>query len=314
MAANAPSRTVTFFRVAAQTADGPVQFPHQPWQKVLAKVIDMDLVARTYQGPTRRLIGEVLIVDGDYALKIMEPRDDDSWLEILEQASGSAAPVDEDTLGTLVETSIVAFLDEKNLFGIIRGSTSSPTHSAVAEWLDHLTLDGKPLLETAKAHLIAEPALSHRQRKKLDTSDGVNEAMMRISTSQAQALEQAGSEIVGTTLKNLKHTYGDLVVTVTLRVPRGKDHDEARRLLKEETQRWESVREKADAVRATLVHYDAEAHAHAEKVNFVSQRIAIQKGVPLTDDQGDPIRNDSAVRAITTAAWELRAEIATVED
>lgn len=305
-------RTVTFFRLIAMKADGPVSFPHKNWQKVLGQVVEMELLQRTYEGPTRRLIGEVLVVDGDYALKLMEPRDENSWLEILAK-SGSASPVDEDTLGTLVETSVVAFLDEKNLFGIIRGSNSSPTHTAVAEWLDHLELGGKRIVATPGAHLSAEPALSSRQRKKLEVSDGVSSASMRISTSQSKALEEAGSELVGGTLRKLRKTYGDLVVTVTIRVPRGKAHDQARQLLKEETKRWESVREKADAVKATLVHYDAEAKAHAEEVNFISQRIAIQKGVPLTDEQGQPIRNDSAVRAITSAAYEMRDEIASVE-
>ena len=304
-------RTVTFFRLIAEKDGAPTRFPDQNWQRLLGHVAAMPLLARTYRGPDRRLIGEVLIVDGDYALKVMEPRDENSWLEILNR-SGAAQPYDETDLGTLVETSVVAFLPEKNLFGIIRGSTSSPTHSSVATWLDHLEINGKRLVADKDVNLAAEPALSHRQRQQLNASDGVAAATMRISTSKADELTSAGSKIIGDALKSLKQEYGDIVVTMTLKVPRGKANDAARKTLKAETQKWESVSGSADAVKATLVHYDAEERAHQEDVNFVAQRIAIQRGVPLVDVAGEPIRNASAVRAILSAAHDMASDLRTV--
>jgi hypothetical protein len=250
-------------------------------------------------------------VDSDLALKLMEPRDENSWLEIL-RADAAAEPVDPERVGQLVETTIVAFLGEKNLFGLIRGSTSSPSHVAVAEWIDHLAIDGRRLVPDPKAVIRAEPALSRRQRQRLNASDGVSMASVRISTSKAQQLEEAGSAILAETLKSLSSTYGDIVVTVTMRVPRGRAYDQARRQLKEEAQRLRTIVNDAEAVTATLVHYDAEAKAHQEDIDFVSQRIAVQKGVPLTGDDGQPIRNSSAVRAILSAAYDLRTELSSV--
>jgi hypothetical protein len=306
------TRTVSFFRVVVHDDSGtPVQFPHQDWQTLLGKVNALPLLERTYQGPTRKLIGEVLSVDGDYALKLMEPRDENSWLEILQGAQG-AQPVDAKKIGELVETTIVTFLFEKNLFGVIRGSTSSPSHAAVGEWLNNLQIGGQRLVQDAKHIVTAEPALSQIQQKQLSTSDGVGTASMRVSTSQATALQNAGATIVGDTLKKLKNTYGDIIVTVTLRIPQGKANDAARKALKAETQIWESSGAKPEAISATLVNYDGQSKAHQQEVNFIAERITMQRGVPLTDNAGNPIRNDSAVRAILGAAQDMAQELKSV--
>lgn len=306
------TRTVSFFRVIIEDSSGtPVQFPHQDWQAFLAKVAAMPLLERTYQGPTRKLIGQVIAVDDEWALKLMEPRNQDSWLEIL-NGTDPAAPLDEKAIGQLVETAIVAFLDQKNLFGIIRGSTSSPSHAAVGEWLDHIKIDGKTLAPPGGSMVSAEPALSQISKKQLASSDGVGVATMRVSTSQAGALQEAGADLVGDTLKNLKQTYGDLVVTVSLRVPRGKANDEARKQLKAEAIKWDSAGVKPEAISATLVNYDGESKAKQEDVNLLAQRITMVRGVPLLDSSGVPIRNDSAVRAILGAAQDMQAELNSV--
>jgi hypothetical protein len=167
------------------------------------------------------LIGEVLSVEGDYALKLMEPRDESSWLEILRlegaaaSGGGAEAPaggekfagegrdsaaVPPSSIGQLVETTIVAFVDH-NLFGMIKGSTSSPSHTAVAEWLDH-KINGKRLVPKKEYALVAEPALSKMQRVKPKAANGVREATGRVSTTKATALEEAGSTTLGGTLKH----------------------------------------------------------------------------------------------------------------
>lgn len=305
-------RTVSFFRLVVEKDGGQlVRLKDQDWQSLLGTLAGLKLEDRTYSGPTRRLIGEVLTVDGEYALKLMEPRDEHSWLEIL-RADEAAAEFDVEKLGVLVETSIVVFQPKKNLFGIIRGSTSSPTHTAVADWLDHIKIKGKTLLNDSKSVLRAEPALSQRQKQQLDSSGGVSKASVRISTNKAKQLEDAGSEGLAASLKSLKRTYGDIFVTITLRVPRGKQYDAARTELKKEAQRLQSIAGDAEAVSATLVHYDAEQRAHQEEVDFVAQRIAASRGVEALDKDGTPIRNASAVRAIISAANDLRQELDSV--
>ncbi|MGW6025574.1 hypothetical protein [Streptomyces sp. NPDC055099] len=311
---NAARRTVSFFRVVKEL-DGTkdiVRLPDADWQDFLGKLASRSVIDRTYQGPTRRLIGEVLTVDETYALKLMEPRDENSWLEILRQEE-AAEPVNPDSIGELVETTVIVFLDRKNIVGIIRGSTSSPTHTALGEWLENLQLDGQKLFDEPKGLIRAEAALTKGQRKKLRASDGVSETKVRISTSQAEALEHVGSEIMADTLKRLRRTYGDIFVTVTLRVPRGKAYDQARRTLKDEALKLQNLTSSAESVSATLVTYDEGSRSHQEEVDFISQRITAKKSVPLTGDDGEPIRNSSAVRAIIAAAEELRVELDGVE-
>lgn len=308
--AKSASRTASFFRLAVEDAAGvKSKMANQKWQDVLGKVQGLKVKDRTYEGPTRKLIGEVLVVDGALVLKLMEPRDENSWLEIL-KADAAATPVDAKTIGTLVETTIVVFLPKKNIFGMIKGSTSSPSHSAVAEWIDHLQVNGKRLMKDGLL-VVAEPALSQEARKQLNSSDGVAVASVRINTGKAQDLEDAGSGLAET-IKSLKSTYGDIIVTVTMRVPRGKAHDAARKELRNETLRLQKVAGVAESLSASLVHYDAEAKAHQDEVNFISQRITASTSVPLTGNDGMPIRNESAVRAIIKAATDMRAELDSV--
>lgn len=305
-------RTVSFFRLVVEQQSGQItQFPDQSWQALLGQIGLMKVRQRTYAGPTRRLIGQALLVDDEYALKLMEPRDENSWLEIV-KAEEEAKPFDPTSLGTLVETTIVVFLPQKNIFGIIRGSTSSPSQTALAEWLDHLRVKDKRLLSDDMQVLRAEPALSQSQRARLDSADGASVASIRISTNKAQQLEDVGSRELANSLKSLKQIYGDILVTITLRVPRGKENDAARRELKKEAQRLQTVAGEAEALSATLVHYDAEQRANQEDVDFVSQRITASMGVPLLGDDGTPIRNESAVRAILAAARDLRGELASI--
>lgn len=319
------SRTVSFFRLVTEDEAGKQRrTPKKDWQSLLANLKTMSLAERTSEGPTRRLIGEVLSVDGEYALKLMEPRDENSWLEVLKiekakQAGdegsddGGTAAVDISDIGTLVETTILTFVLGENIFGMIQGSRSSPSHTAVAEWLTSIQFNGKPLLPDPKKFLVAEPVLSRAQKRKLKQSDGVSEASVRISTSKAEALERAGSKFLPGMLRSLRQEYeDDLIVTVTMRVPRGKAHDDARTKLKAETQKLRKTVGSAEAVTATLVSYDAEERARSEEVNFVAQRITSKTQVPLLGEDGNPIKNESAVRAILRAAdgsaTELLAE------
>lgn len=309
--AAAAERTVSFFRLVKETSAGSERLGDHPWQTFLAKVYKQTSIeARTVEMPSRRLIGEILDVDGDYALKLMEPRDENSWLEILRQEAGAEA-VDAATIGQLVETSIVVFLPgHPNLVGMIKGSASSPSHVAVGDWLTNIRVEEKTLVDPTKEWIRAEPALSRAQKRKLDASSGVSMASVRISTSKAQQLQDVGSRVLGDTLQSLSRTYGDIFVTVTMKVPRGKSHDRAREELKRETDRLRQISDVAERVSATLVTYDAESKAHQEDVEFVSQRITTKRGVPLTGDDGQPIRNSSAVRAILAAAHELRRDLA----
>ena len=114
---------------------------------------------------------------------------------------------------------------------------------------------------------------------------------------------------MGDTLRRLKRQYGDIMVTVTLRVPRGKAYDAARTNLKEEAGRVLSIAGAAESASATLVTYDERSRARQEEIDFVSQRITAKRSVPLMGDNGEPIRNTSAVLAIRAAAEDLRDEL-----
>lgn len=305
-------RTVAFFTLAGEvSATGTTyDLPACDWQTWLEAIRKRPLEERTHDSGDRRLIGEILTVDTDLALKLMEPRSEDSWLELLslDRAGGATTQAfDSARLGELVETSVVAFLPDKNRFGIIRGSTSAPTFAAVAEWVDHMTVDGKHLV--SDGHVVrAQAVVARKQAAKLKHADGAGMTSVRVATSQASAVEEVGSLLAGT-LRSLHDTYGDIVVTVTMKIPRGKDNDEARSKLKAETDRLRSLGDRVQSLKASLVTYDANAQAHLEEVDFVTQRITTKTVVPVKGENGEPIKNESAVRAILRAANDLRDQM-----
>lgn len=310
MATGPKTRTISFFRLAWQAGDSPElqRFTQQiDWEALLLGLSTEPLQDRTVERLDERYVGAHLVVDQRYTLKLLKPRDEASWLEILDtQGDSKELKIN----GELVETSIVVFLDVgKNLIGVVRGSTSAPSAAAVADWLtDRMhRRGGLP----AGGAVVAEPAMSHAQERMLRTADGASSATVRITAGAASQLHGDSPAVsrVAELARSLRDDWGDIVIEVTYKAPRGKAGAAARQRVLEEARELNALTDQADALKANLVYEEEGARARSEEIDFHHQRLTAKASIPTSDEDGSPIRNESAVRAILAEADRLGSEL-----
>jgi hypothetical protein len=304
-------KTISFFELQKVTGHNKTsRFKHSNWDAILKTIEGKPLKTRVHNGPTRTLIGEVLPVGGKRHMKLLLVRDQDAWLSIYDPEADSVDDLDLGKTGQLVETSVVAFLEYGNVIGIIQGSASAPGVGALEEWLTGLSVLG------AGIELDSLPMVSHEAQKKLTQSSEASRIEVKMHTSKADALEKRGSKL-SEVLRTVNAEYGPMTVTVILQASRARDQSEGRLAVREEAQRvFEAVEAKEVAkAEAKLIYIDPDETSHTEAVNFVKQRITAKRKIATTSDDGSPIRNEAAVRAILEVAAEhdtqLRAIVAT---
>jgi hypothetical protein len=156
--------------------------------------------------------------------------------------------------------------------------------------------------------------LSNRARRELARSAEVSRLETTVSTTRAQALEDKGSKLAPI-LRRVNEDFGPVKVTVIITTSSAKKNHEGRQLLRAEAQNLAAVAAADDVTKAkaTLVHFDADDNQKSEDVDFITQRITAKRKIDAFDDDGQPIRILSAVRAILAAAaehdFDLRAAV-----
>jgi len=298
-------RTINFYEIVRWINQSTNErIPHSDWDDIMAGIEGVKLSERVWQGPNRTLIGEVLTVDGKRHLKLMLVRDEDAWLEVYNPDAQSIAELDLGDAGQLLETSIVAFLEFGNVLGLIQGSATAPTPTAFEEWLNGLQLVEESVILTTQA------MVSHEAQELIRRSTELSEMSVKIHTNKADALEARGSGIAGI-LRSVKADYGDMTVTVTLQPGRAKDQSEGRKAVRNEGIIIADAAAAGEVKKASakLVYIEADDSHHTESVDFAKQRITAKRNIPTTSEEGDPIRNESAVRAILQVARENEFEL-----
>jgi len=308
LASKTKTRTINFFEIVRWiNSSKSVRFDHADWQQVLKGLRHTDLEERVWDGGDRTLIGEVLFVDGTLHLKLMSVRDEAAWLEVYKP---SAKSIEELTLGNdavLVETSIVAFLGYGNVVGLIQGSTAAPTATSLERWVNGLELFANSFQIETRA------MVSHEAQKKLQQSDEVSSVSVKVHTNKADVLEARHSKLAGL-MRQIRQDFGDMTVTVTLNAGRSKDQAEARSVLRRETDNLLSAADAKEVAqaKAKLVYYSSDEKSRTEEVNFIKQRITAKREIAATNDEGDPIRNSSAVHAILEVARQHHEELSKI--
>jgi hypothetical protein len=248
-----------------------------------------------------------LIVDNLAArahLKLLKVRDVDAWLGIYNGQEKSLADLEFDEANQLYETSIISFLDFGNVLGLIQGSTSAPTVSAVVEWLETLAVFGPDV------QLASEAVLSSEARNQLRQAPEASRIETKISTSKAAQLEARHSKLAPL-LRQVNQDFGPMTVTLILQTSQAKDNTEGRQLLRAEVENLAAAADDSEVTKAKarLVYVDADAKTTAKNVDFIKQRITAKRTISSLDEDGQSIRNVSAVRAIMQVAAEHDAEL-----
>jgi len=300
-------RTISFFELVKAEGRAPgKRMEDADWNTILASIQDKPLGDRVFTGPLRTLIGEVMPVDGELHLKLLLVRDQDQWLSVYRPDADSIDDLDLGDAGQLVETTIVAFLPFGNVIGLIQGSTTAPGVGALEEWLGGLKVLGDFPLDS-------HPMVSHEAQEMLRQSSEASRIEVTMHTNRAQALEARGSGL-SRVLRRVNDDYGPMKVTVILQASRGRDQHEGREALRAEAQILADASEAHEVGRAKakLVYIDADEKTRTEDVNFVKQRITAKRRIATTGEDGSPIRNEAAVRAILQVASENDAELRSI--
>ena len=298
-------RTVNFYEIVKYVnATKNDRMKQADWDGILTALSKSPLKKRVWNGPEKTLIGEVMHVDGSYHLKLMLVRDQDAWLEVYDTKADSIGELVLDDASQLLETSIIAFLPFGNVIGLIQGSTTAPTPGAFASWLNGLGVLGKGFV------VDTQPMVSHEIQKMIKQSTELDRIAVKVHTNKADALEARGSGLSGL-LKTVKSEYGPMVVTIILAPGRAKDKAEGRHAIREEAKIIADASDNNEvrSAKARLVYIEADDKRKGIDVDFAKQKITAKKNIATSAEDGSPIRNESAVRAILEVAAEFDAEL-----
>jgi len=298
-------RTISFYRIVKYKTSTTNQVVAQvDWNKVLTALSGQPLAKRTSNVGGRILIGEILFYDERAHLKLLKVRDIEAWLGVYNDQEKSITDLEFDEITQLYETSIISFLDFGNVIGMIQGSTSAPTVSAVTEWLQALALFG------AGVELASEAVMSNEARNQLQQAPEASRIETKISTSKAQQLEARKSKLAPI-LRQVTEQFGPMTVTLILQTSQAKDNTEGRQMLRAEAENLAAAAGENEVVkaRARLVYIDADQKTTAKNVDFLKQRITAKRKIGSVDDDGNSIRNVSAVKTIMLVAAEHDAEL-----
>lgn len=298
-------RTISFFElVKYKSASANEQMQQVDWTRILTFLDGQTLGDRTREIGGRLYIGEVIFAEEHAHLKLLKVRDREAWMGIYDAKAKRLEDIVQGDTSQLYETSIVSFLDFGNIIGIIQGSTSAPTATAVCEWIEELGVLGKG------NQLATQAVLSKQAREDLTRSSEATRIETTVSTTKAQALEARGSKLSGI-LRSVTEQFGPMKVTVILQTSTAKDNTEGRQLLRAEAEHLAEAAEGNDVMRAKakLRYIDADEKSKSKAVDFVKQRITAKKSIGSVDADGNRIRNLSAVTAIMQAATEHEKEL-----
>lgn len=294
-------RTISFYEIVSRGKTGTSRMTHARWSKYLAALEGTPLGERVFEANNRTLIGEVISHNGEMHLKLMRVRDENSWIGIYRPDAQSVDDLDVGN-SALLETSIVCFLSYGNIVGMIQGSNSSPTPTALAEWINGIKL--------LTDEIEVDALMSAENSRKLNQSAETSRIETRIHTSKADALEAHGSKLSGL-LKSIRQEYGPMTVTVILQASKAKAQSEGRKTLRNEARVLLEAADSKDvqSAKAKLVYLDADEEATTEEVNFVKQKITAKRKIATMAEDGSPIRNRSAIDAILSVANEHDDEL-----
>lgn len=286
-------RTVAFWEVV--NADGQRQ-DDVDWPDLLARLSLATPAQRRFTTSSRDLYGWIytLAETDTLVLSIVRERDNlpqrllvDYTVSDFEMAEGEG----------VIESSNIAFFNPGNILGMVRGSTSGPTTSALTEWMNGLDLLEYPIS--------IRPLVRADVQRQLADADFGRAIVVRVNSSATDALAEATPRIASLT-RMAQQQFGDVIVEMTIRVPQDAGHDAESRAILEEGRRLAVAH--PGVGRARLVYRSEETERRAE-VDFLADRLSTKVAVEVRDVEGNPVRNVSAVEAIMTAYEEFRPEL-----
>lgn len=297
MARGAAQKTIYFFEVREELHGNSNAVALQDWNSTLRQLGTLTTSEREVLIDGDVYIGEPYLVDGNYHLRILREKPDGEWLAVLRQSDKKISDFDAPRGSTLLELSYVAFLEFGNLVGLIRGSNSAPTASAVAKWLTAFEVLGHDV------EVDLAPCIDPLAVDSIANSGEATLAEIKVHTPGYTPPAQ-GTGITDA-IDVLKAHYGALDFRITITTGWGDVDRVGRADVRRATTDVIALTSEqpglVSAASTRVVQYHGEAH-RVQEVDLLKQRVTAKVTISTVDESGRVVSGERAVLAILAVA------------
>ncbi|MFI8213665.1 hypothetical protein [Streptomyces werraensis] len=298
MAARNRDRIVHFYEIAdaGANASAPSRLPHRDWGTRIRRLCSRPPLQRTVRAGDDILIGAVDPHQTAPHLLLAKVRQDVP--QLIDHVDGTLGRLQLAADKELVDVTTVYFLPFGNVVATMAGGISAPRVQALRRWLDGMRVAAPDVRDIA-----LRPVVNARSREKLAHAAAIERLAVRISPEpyDSPSSLRASSDL-GTALSRLHEDNPDMVITLTLEVPkksrslvprrRARGHQrllDSTRALANDIDDWLDNSDVVDTAAARARMEAWHSQADDEKIDFVSERITAKCVVPFSSSDGHAI-------------------------
>jgi hypothetical protein len=299
-------RTIGFYEIVMAKDGKHERCAQMDFPDILSQLARTDLPSRRWTGD-QDLIGTTMTVNETDHLLLHRVKDAGEWLAVIDLSTGVWSELESAAEQGYLDTTAMSFMPYGNVFGMMQGSAAAPSHKSLETWLNGLKIFGD-------TPLVVRALLSRAEVAKLSQAEGASKVEIRIGSHQQAALQQRDGRLARF-LRIATEDYGDLSVTVTITVPRGKSRANDRsRLLEDIRDLADVMPGAADVAKASLVYSDAGGKESTQLAEFVEHHITAKRRVAAVNDRGESIKLSQALAIISGVAVEHESELRLAAD
>ncbi|MGD6745423.1 hypothetical protein ACOKM3_26755 [Streptomyces sp. BH106] len=316
MAARNRDRTVHFYEIVDAKAPR-ARMEHRGWAERLQGIRDLPVADRTVNAGGETLIGAVDPLQPAPHLLLVKVRKDAP--QLINFDDGSLSQLQLAANRGLVDVTTLYFLRFGNVIATMSGGISAPRVRALQRWLNGMNLIGEEIQ--------LRPVVDARSRDKLARAVAVDSLTIRVEPEAYDSPSALrSSSDIGSALSQMHASYPDMVITLTLEVPKKRRWSWPRRRSRGQRQLLDSTNalsadigdwlDNSDAVhtaRAAAHVEEWHEQANDEKIDFVAERITAKCRVPLEATDGHAVDLHVALTELARVALEhertLRAAV-----
>jgi hypothetical protein len=321
MAARNRDRIVHFYEIADADAPAASRLPHRDWAAHIRRLCTQSPAQRTIHAGDDILIGAVDPHQTAPHLLLAKVRQDTP--QLIDHVDGTLSHLQLAADKELVDVTTVYFLPFGNVVATMAGGISAPRAQALKRWLD-----GMRAAAPDARNIELRPVVNARSREKLAHAAAIEKLTVRIAPEphDSPSALRASSDL-GTALSRLHEDNPDMIITLTLEVPkksrtplsprrRARGHHrllDSTRVFANDIEDWLDNSDVVDTAAARARMEEWHSQTDDEKIDFVSERITAKCVVPFSSSDGHAIDLQVALAKLERVCHEnervLRAAV-----
>ncbi|MDX3361605.1 hypothetical protein ACIBWG_18300 [Streptomyces griseoaurantiacus] len=316
MAARTRERIVHFYEIADAGAPTPSRLPHRDWGARIRSLCSRPPTQRTVHAGEDILIGAVDPHQTAPHLLLAKVRQDVP--QLIDHVDGTLSHLQLAADKELVDVTTVYFLPFGNVVATMAGGISAPRAQALKRWLGGMRAAAPDVRDIG-----LRPVVNARSREKLAHAAAIERVSVKIAPEpyDSPSALRASSDL-GTALSRLHEDNPDMVITLTLEVPKKSGSLSPRRRARGHQQLLDSTRTFANDIEDWLDNSDAvdtaaararmeawHSQADDEKIDFVSERITAKCVVPFSSGDGHAIDLQVALAELERVCHDNEREL-----